>query len=756
MRYPFKYIHIPKQCIEAAGDDELIAYILMKRGIDTPEKIRGFLYQDKYKPFDPANLIGSREGIEIIKSHMNNKSKVCIYGDYDVDGITSTVILKEALTPLMGKVIYHIPDRFSEGYGMNLDVVKDLKQKGVNLIITCDCGISNHEEVELVKSFGMDIIITDHHTLPDSLPSADAIINPKLYNEDHPLYYLPGVAVVYLFVLALYNIMGIKIGKGRWMDLVALGIVADVVPIHRENRYLLKRGLPYLIEPDRVGLQALFQLLKKTGYSIVDEEDIAFQISPRINAAGRMGCADLPVKLLLEEDIEDADLMAKQLDKLNTERKTLQNRIFQRAKKRVEKDQLDKGILVLYDPSWHEGVLGIVAGKLAETYKSPAICLSLKPDKKTVSGSARSVGDVSIYDLLEKSKKFLQKFGGHSQAAGMSLDIDSVDDFKSCIQNLLPLSKGVSERLVDIDVVIDISHVNDSLLKRVEKMAPFGHGFERPVFSSEDVDIISNSPIGKGHRRFLFSAGEHRVGGIWWWALPIADRIQEKGHIIYNLGRDNRRLSLNILDMGEGSKRFSKCIRLGYDIAWRDFRGKSSRDILNKFSTGQIYHEGVGEKIQGARVRYDIDVDNRLILLTMPPTPCIFRELVIGSGAREVVLGFQDESTQSLNSILKILQSMLKHIIKEQDGVVNIRELAVALKVAEEFVEICLEYLKERGAIDYTWEEKGMIFIFKGEERGLGKGPELMLRNAFTEMRAFKRYMYKSSPETLSKLISAQ
>lgn len=742
-----------RECIEAAGNDQLIAEILYRRGIDSPEKVRAFLYEDRYRPFNPVGFKGAKEAIELILSKAEDGAKVCIYGDYDVDGITSTVLLVEALRPLMGEVIYHIPHRFTEGYGMDLGVVERLSREGVDLIITCDCGISNYDEVERGRELGMDIIVTDHHTLPEVLPPANVILNPKQYGEDHPLYYLPGVGVAYMLAIALYEAMGEALPEGRWLDLLALGIVADVVPILRECRYLLKKGLPYLLNPERVGLDALYNVISSGGTGIVDEEDIGFQIAPRINAAGRMASPNLPAELLLEENSNKASQMARELDRLNRDRKALQNHIFENACKIVERDQLDRGILVLYDPIWHEGVLGIVAGKLSDTYKRPAICLALKSDGLTVTGSARSVANISIYNLLAQCEDYLERFGGHSQAAGLSLSLENVEGFTHYIQSLLPIEEGVQESLLDIDVEIDISHVDDSLLHRIEKMAPFGHGFPKPVFRSEDVKVLSKRPIGKNHQRLIFSRGESKLNSIWWWASSNIDENLDRVDIVYTLGRDNRGLSLTIQEL-EDSKGKAETPSSTPDIVLRDLRGRAIEEILGKYSGGIVYYEGLQRPSYETVNRYEIVRAETLVLLSIPPAPAIFRELVILSGATEVVLGYRDEGRESINNFLRLFQGMLKHAAINRSGIISMEALSTNLGIPEELAEVCLMYLRNRGVIDYTWDEGDDITIYRGSEAKVDRRTERILRESFQEMEAFKSYMCQWNIKAMHNIIT--
>ncbi len=736
---------VSKKCIEAADGDELIAGILYRRGINTPEEIKGFLSEDEYEPFNPSSFEGMQEALKIILKKAEENVKVCIYGDYDVDGITSTVLLKEALEPFFDHMVYHIPHRFTEGYGMNSKVIEALKARGVDLIITCDCGISNVQEIDLARRLGMDVVITDHHTPPDILPPANAILNPKLYGEKSPIYPLPGVGVAYMLVKALYEKVGYDMPRGQWLDLVGLGIIADVVPVLDECRYLLKKGLPYLISPERIGLEALYSVLKNNNCIIEDEEDIAFQIAPRINAAGRMDSPYLPVELLLESNWDRALEKAIQLDGLNSRRKALQNEIFEQAALMVEEEQKEKGILVLYHPDWHEGVLGIVAGKIAEQYKRPCICLTLKDDGVTATGSARSVGDVSIYELLVDSKDYLKKFGGHKQAAGMSLNVENIESFTHHIQGLLPIEKGMQDSIVDIDVEAHISKIDDVMLRRIEILAPFGHEFEKPIFFSRSVEIVSQRNIGKNHKRFIFSNGDERLDGIWWWASPIFDNGElDKVDIVYTLGRNRGRLSLTILNMEKSRDAKKAASNFLHDVVWHDLRGMPIDKILAQYDGALVYYEGIGKDFKHGVDRYGIEKCETLVFLSIPPAPAIFREIVVSSRAKDIVLGFTDRDIVSINQFMRQLQGILKYIVRGKNGVSTIQDLSILMCVPEELIEIALEYLREAGFIDYILEDMGEVTIYKGKKRvKTNKNRRLrqFLHDGFHEMIAFKRYM---------------
>jgi single-stranded-DNA-specific exonuclease len=400
-----KDVNIPKELIEVADGDELIARIFYNRGYKNPDTVRQMLKDEYYNPTEVNEFEGIQRAVYRILEAADKGEKVCVYGDYDVDGVTSTVILVECLSLFLEKVIYHVPDRFTEGYGMNLEVIERLAREGVSLIITCDCGISNINEINRAKELNMDIILTDHHNIPSELPNADVILNPKLLQEGHKARNISGCAMAYFLCLALLKSKGLEEKSEDYLDMLALSLIADVVSLNGENRYLLKKAIPKLFNTKREGLVKLLEIASKTS-ELSTEEDIAFQIAPRINAAGRMESARLPVELMLCKDPYNAGEMAQKIDYLNIERKRVQQEIIDQAIEQVETKKKNKTVLVLYSDFWHHGIIGIAAGRVCEVYRKPAILLSLKEDGKTVVGSARSVEEINIYELIKECSVF--------------------------------------------------------------------------------------------------------------------------------------------------------------------------------------------------------------------------------------------------------------------------------------------------------------------------------------------------------------
>jgi len=749
---------VPDEVKEAADGDELIAAILVKRGICDPIKVRQFLHPDEYQPFDPRLYPGIQGALKLLWEAVEKGLSVAIYGDYDVDGVTATSLLMQGLKPFMKKLTYHVPDRFTEGYGLNSEVIEKMAAEGVQLVITCDCGIASQEEIALARRLGMKVLVTDHHTPPEELPKADGILNPKLLQIEHPLYFLPGVGVAYMLLRAFYSEMGAGMAEEDFLDLVALGIIADVVPLLGECRYLLKRGLPYLLEPRRPGLAALYEQIVQSS-SILTEEDIAFQLAPRINAAGRLESADLPIELLLTADAGRAAELAGKLEELNGRRKKIQNEIIMQGIEMVEAEQKEQGILVLFKPDWHHGVIGIAAGRLCEEYKRPVICLSLKEDGQTVVGSARSVEDISIYDILVQCGGYLTKFGGHAQAAGLSLTLENLQPFKEFVQKLVPYKEGDREMMPEPDAKVPLDLIDMDFYHRVRKLAPFGEAFPPPVFESDDVEVLSDRLIGSTrHHRMIIRQGSRRHTALWWWGEEAGFQGR-RVDLLYtlNLSEWKSEKRLNLVVCGWNPKSPVQAQEKERPaVLWIDRSLSSLDSVIREFPDGQIFYEGTSKWPWPVSNRYNIRKSDVLILKTIPPTPDILREILAASEAKKLVLSVP-ETDEPLSSFLKRSMGILKHVLTQRQGWIELSQLVSLLAVSEGLAELLLLFLTKEKRLTFQWEDPLLIQIRPyqsgQEEMKVPKDIEKLLFNAYYEMLAFRRYIKREGQEKINELL---
>lgn len=699
-------VKIPAELIDVADKDELIARLFYNRGYKDPNTVKQMLHDQLYVPADIWEFSHMKDAVNIIRNAIGQKQTIAVYGDYDVDGVTSTALLVQCLGFFTPNVLYHVPDRFTEGYGMNEGVIESLYEKGVSLVITCDCGVSNVNEVTRAKELGMSVIVTDHHTIPDELPPADVILNPKLLQEGHKARNLSGCAMTYFLCKALLNSYGMEEKSQLFMDLVAMSLIADVVSLNGENRYLLKNGLPLLFNTKRTGLKSLFNIIQKSS-SLQTEEDVAFQIAPRINAAGRMDSARLPVDLLLSRDAKAAHDMALRINSLNEERKRVQEQIIKEAQELVESHKKMKSILVLYSEFWHHGIIGIAAGKICETYRKPAILLSLKEDGQTVVGSARSTDDVNIYELLKETSSKLLKFGGHSKAAGLSLKKEDIDEFTNEIEDTaerIIYTDNSMEILVDKELSFD--DIDEDFYERLKKAGPYGEGFEAPLFLTRNVTILNDRITPKNHHIMVASdINDVRLTAVKWFGG--SDSFKGKVYdIVYKVGlnsyKNNTSLQLTIEHIVETSG----VIRQAFHGEIEDCRNLDGREAAEIYENSIVFYEGLRERcpVEGACTRLQLKRADNLVFLSMPVNSDVFREAVYMVNPKRVILNFSVLSDYTFKGFLTLLFEILKKSTTTGEGSLELYELSMMLGVEEEIVRAALKYLKAAGKIDYIYE----------------------------------------------------
>ncbi len=467
---------------------DIMAKLLMSRNIEFQD-IDMFLngtIDDLYDPYDIKDMEKIVDRIDVaLKRH----EKVCIYGDYDVDGITSITIMYKFLTKLGIDIMYYLPDRLVEGYGINNNALDEIKSQGVSLIITVDCGITAIEEIEYAKKIGLDVCITDHHECTENLPDAYAIINPKRKDDNSKFKMLAGVGVAFKCLMAIaekYNLA--KEEYLKYLDIVSIGTISDIVPLVGENRIISKYGLKIMEKTKNLGLK---ELLKIVNYKDIDSMMVSFGMAPRINACGRMGNASAAVKLLLEKDYQKAEKIAMELDELNQERKNVESIIYNQTLDIIKKENLeDKNSIVLYNSSWHNGVIGIVASRLVNMYYKPVILLT--KEHGFIRGSGRCPSGFSLYDALSECKELLIQFGGHELAAGLSIDEKNIEAFIEKFEEVVKNRKyTISDQIINIDSVISRKNLNAQIIKDIRALKPYGQSNQVPIFLYKGLKVAA-------------------------------------------------------------------------------------------------------------------------------------------------------------------------------------------------------------------------------------------------------------------------
>ena len=495
--------------------DKDILKILFSRGIKSPGEIRDFLNPKLENLQNPNKLYDVEKAIKIIREAIRKNINIWIYGDYDVDGITSTAVLYLALKELGAEnVSYYIPIR-DEGYGLNNDALKKIKDSGGELVITVDCGITAFEEIKFANSINLPVIITDHHNLQGKkVPEALAVINPKRIENEYTFESLAGVGTVFMLVLSLFESYGKKEEAFEYLDLVSIGTIADIVPLLSENRILTKFGLEKLPFTKNRGLAFLLYKLFNSGEnkgnnpkSEYSTYDVGFIIAPVFNAAGRLKDAKMVVKLLTSDNNREIEIIVKELINKNFERKELQNRIVEMIEKNIEKNKINEDFVIIdYSPEYHHGIIGIAASKIVDTYYKPVIIMEVKEDEGIAVGSCRSIEGFNILNALQSMPELFVKFGGHSGAAGFTIPIKNIELFKRKINEYAKkiLKDDDFIKIINIDKQIPMQKMSYEFFKTIELLKPFGFGNPMPTFQTKNVLLENIKFIGENKNHIMF------------------------------------------------------------------------------------------------------------------------------------------------------------------------------------------------------------------------------------------------------------
>jgi single-stranded-DNA-specific exonuclease len=511
----------------------LIAHLLLLRGMDTPQKMRDFLSPSLSQLTSPFDLTDMQIAVDrIIKAQKQGES-ILVFGDYDVDGIAATAIMTRGLRRFgIRRVDCDMPDRFAEGYGITPERVAEAHRQGFDLIITVDNGISAHAAAQRARDIGLDMIITDHHALDPVLPPAVAVINPKRDHPDHPAYMLAGAGVALKLTTALN-------GAPYDLDIAALGTISDIVPLLLENRVIAALGIKHMVKYGRIGISKLARTAHFDLAEITSQK-IAFQLGPRLNAAGRLDTGHTALELLMTESPEQAAVLADALNKANEERRSIEQKIYDEAEEILEAflGESQRSIVLAQD-DWHQGVIGIVASRIQVRYQRPVIICCLVEDG-LLRGSGRSGGGFDMVAALNACAQHLVTFGGHAAAAGLALKPESLESFRDAFEEqvLLQLGPDKIASCLDVDAIVALSQLNAAFIQRFECMAPFGQGNPEPVFCAAGVEVVPQSMriLKEQHLKFTVRQGDAMITAL---GFRMAERyfteeIPEKLDIVFS------------------------------------------------------------------------------------------------------------------------------------------------------------------------------------------------------------------------------
>ncbi|HEV2859634.1 MAG TPA: single-stranded-DNA-specific exonuclease RecJ [Pyrinomonadaceae bacterium] len=568
---PWQLRGLPREGAQALSDalglSTVVASVLAARGVTEEARARSLLKPSLEHLHDPYLMLGMREAAGRVLRAIDSGERVLVYGDYDVDGTTGTVVLRRALSVLGAETGFHVPHRFTEGYGIRQDVLERAKREGYSLVVSVDCGIRAHEPLEWARANGLDVIVTDHH-LPDEgegAPPAFAVLNPNQRGCTYPDKNLAGVGVAFKLAHALFRERGRESQVEGFLKVVAIGTVADVAQLVGENRAIVSLGLADLHRAKNHGLRALMEVAGCGDGRGMRAFDLGFRLGPRINAAGRMDAARAVVELFEAETAEAAQRIAERLDALNRERQEVQRQVTERALAELEFGGEELGpVAVAAGPGWHRGVIGIAASKISERMGRPAVVISLDEDG-TGHGSARSAGNFHMLDALTECADLLETFGGHAHAAGLVVRGENVPELRRrlCAHASRVMCEEGGTPCLEIDMELDADALSLELCRDLAALEPFGAGWPRPVFLTRDLRVVGEPRVMKGrHLKFSVAAPDGRVHDALRWnaaedqtATPrTGQRIELAYTVEANTWQDRTRLQLVVEDMKAGGE----------------------------------------------------------------------------------------------------------------------------------------------------------------------------------------------------------
>ncbi|MBI5295941.1 MAG: single-stranded-DNA-specific exonuclease RecJ [Chloroflexi bacterium] len=738
------------------GLPPLIAQTLVRRGFSDPAAARAFLHPDAL-PSTP--FPGIEAAVEIIELAIRKREAICVWGDFDVDGQTSTTLLVQTLQALGADVSYYIPIRGKESHGVHIESLQPILDSGVKLIVTCDTGITAHEAVDYCNSRGVDVVVTDHHDLGETLPNAKAIVNPKLLPKNHLLANLAGVGVAYKLAEALLGQRSKVEGQASaddLLDLVALGLIADVALLKGETRSLAQKGIQALRETKRLGLKVIAEL-SGTNLETLTEETIGFTFAPRLNALGRLGDANPAVELLLTRDPARARLLAAQIEGLNAQRRLLTSQVYEAAEAqlRANPDLLDEPAIVLSHPNWPGGVVGIVANKLVERHHKPAILLNESEDG-ILRGSARSIEGLHITEAIAAQKEILLGFGGHPMAAGMSFHKDNLAAFRRGLGKAIEKQLGKivrEEPTLQIDAWLGLDKLNLELAESLELLAPFGAGNPKLTLATRQVTLKAVSEIGKTreHLRLNIEDGDGNTQSILWWGgaggdLPETDVPFD---IAYSLRassfRGQKQVTLQFEDFRIVEEKAVEIRPSKVEV--RDYRLQPSTSDLRPSTL--IWAEGA-DKPKG-KSRFELHPADELAIYTTPPSPAELRRALALVKPKMVYVFAIPPAEEKPDDFLKRLAGLCKFALNQHGGQATLSALAVAMAARESAVEIGLQWLAAGGHLSVSVDGDAVTLSATKPEGNpyLQKELFVALRGVLNETAAYRKYVSSANLETL-------
>lgn len=747
---------LPDEFADQIDMPEVGLQALLTRGCDSVGKVKRFLDHNCYTPASPFDLPGMEKGVDRIRKAIRANELIGVWGDFDVDGQTSTAILVDTLTHLGAQVTYHIPVRAQESHGIKIEPLKQFLSKGVQVLLTCDTGISEIDSIAYAQSKGIDSVVTDHHILPQTLPAAHALINPQFLPTIHPLATLAGAGVAYQFACALLERSGQSDYTHNLHDLAALGCIADLALLVNDTRYLAQSGISGLNTHPRRALAAMIESAEGRK-GLINEETISFLLAPRLNAVGRLEDANPMVPFLLSEDQSLINLTVNHLEGMNEKRKILCDQVLRGALAQLDQNPrvLDNPVLMLSHPEWPAGVVGIVASRLVEMFHKPVILL-VAPEGQALRGSARSIEGVDITAVLTRNAHLLLSFGGHAMAAGLSVSPENFPAFQRAINQSVQetlLELKIEEEL-EIDALMQPGEITLEVVKKLERLAPFGPGNPPLTFAVENVEILSATPVGK-LKEHLQMTVENQAGEptklIWWHGTGLP---QPEG--LFDLAYSARSSDYR----GKTQVQYEW---LGYRQIQREkiaFSGKRKinntdlRQALNPLEAlaslqlptqAQVWQEGSDQTGVQACTRLELSPCTTLVLWTTPPDLATLKAMIHKVKPHQVYWFLVDPPERTSGKFLGTLGKLLKSGMQAGTPVFRIDRLAANTAATPHLVELGIKWHQAYGNLQILRWDAVEVEVLPGGSIDLinRKQIEKSLQRCLDEFTAFSRYLHQ-------------
>jgi len=746
-----KKLSVPDDFQKAIGGHPLVAQTLYRHGIRTIEKAQAFLHPENVTPTPSEQLPDIKIALPLLIDAVNKQKHILIWGDFDVDGQTATTILVEGLRELGGFVSYHIPVRGEESHGISRTVLEQYLGKGFDLLLTCDTGISELENIQFARNAGKTVIVTDHHSLGESLPPANAVVNPQRLPEDHPLATLPGVGVAYKLMEALFNAENKAFEEGRYQELAALGIVSDVARLKGDTRYMLQEGLEHLRSTGRLGLQTLFRAADLNPQNLT-ETHIGFQIAPRMNAVGRLGDANMMVEFLTTEDNARARVLGMRIEALNAKRRSATRQVDQAAEAMLQMSPDDRraDAIVLHYPDWPGGVVGIVASRLVERYGKPVLLLT---GNDPIHGSARSVEGLNITGAIAAQSDLLNAFGGHPMAAGLSMAPEHYPAFKNrFISTVGELLKGIeiTPKLL-IDDVISPDQVTLDMVEQIDRLAPFGPDNPPLNFMIPRLNLVKTKAVGayEEHRQVSAVDQEQNEARFIWWNGGDELPPDAQFDLVCRLSRTDYKGSPQVSAEWVDYRISENGL---VEIKQRHFEIVDRRSILNpiqevlKFIEDNpdslVWSEGIYPDSLPGKRRDELRRTKNLVIWTSPPSQTVLQSVIRQTKPEKIYIYGRSPGLNTEKAFLQRLGGLIKYTINHKNGETSLDDLAAACAGIKAAVQFGLSYWESAGRIILDFQEEKVILKLSKDEPDDAAADiyKTLINQAVKESNAYRAY----------------